>query len=562
MKRLSLEIKSFFRSKTRLMTFIAFFAVIIGLYGDFLRRMLAFVGSPDADTSGFHVLFDAQEYGYYFFIFFILISYWLFSIASKSNLEETLRVTKKSIRNVYLYQFIFLVIISLFVTLTFTVINLVSANLFGMLTGKYAIHIILVFFLNFFLTDLLAIIIGFVLSGIKNRPVAYLSVVVVALLSSDLMLDIVSTLNEGFGLNIYPVARLFTLFTPNMRSDIIASFGVSILPYRWEAVLLWCFLFSGFAVYRVFTRKNTVAKSTLAGFLALSVICAALGLMPQSKVIRDYSPDQVNFGDTFYYLDVYDGTEKDVPADFSILKYDMKLKVRNTLNAEVTVAVDDDSLKEYPFTLHHGFKVKEIKDASGNPLKFEQNIDLVTVYPQSKTQAFTFIYNGFNPRYYSNMQGVCLPANCVYYPVAGNIVLHSYTSEGEEIDGYSPETVCDFTVEIDYYQKIYSNLKSDGDNRFSGKSNGFSMVAGFYDEVQIDGVNFIYPTLRLFYCKHDNIKKVLKERYKDDMDLIRDKTFVILPNLNQGPGYNNIFKDHFIGTPYGLDDEIKALRQK
>ncbi len=181
MKKLSLEIKSFFRSKPRLITFITFLTVIIGLYGDFVRRMLAFAGKPDADTAGFYVLFELQKYGYYFFIFFILISYWLFSLASKSNLEETLRVTKKSIRNVYLHQFVFLMIINLFVTLTFTVINLVSAHLFGMLTGKYAIHIILTLVLNFLLTDLLAIVVGFVLSGIKNRPVAYLSVVVVAL---------------------------------------------------------------------------------------------------------------------------------------------------------------------------------------------------------------------------------------------------------------------------------------------------------------------------------------------------------------------------------------------
>ncbi len=181
MKKLSLEIKSFFRGKARLITVIAFFAVIAYEYGKPLRVWLGHAGTPDAFEVGFYTLFWAQRYGYYFFVFFILISYWIFSLVSKSNLEETMRVTKKSIRNVYLHQFVFLMIINLFVTLTFTVINLVSANIFGMLSGKYAIHIILTFILNFLLTDLLAIIIGFVLSGIKNRPVAYLSVVVVAL---------------------------------------------------------------------------------------------------------------------------------------------------------------------------------------------------------------------------------------------------------------------------------------------------------------------------------------------------------------------------------------------
>ncbi len=560
MKKLSLEIKSFFRSKPRLITFIAFFGVIAGLYGKQVLHYLGYVDSPDAETAGFFVLFRAQEYGYYFFIFFILISYWLFSLASKSNLEETLRVTKKTIRNVYLHQFVFLMSINLFITLTLTAISLVSSSLFGMLTGKYALHIILAFILNYLLTDLLAIVIGFVLSGIKNRPVAYLSVVVAALFSSDLMLDIVSTLYEGFDFNLYPISRLFTLFTPNGEWEMLDSFGVSILPYRWEAVLLWCFLFSGFAVYRVFKIKKASAKGALAGFIALSVVCATLGLMPQSKVISDLSTDQFSFGDTFYYInydDIYEKIRKSVPADFEILKYDMKLKVRNVLHAEVTVTVDDDGLKEYPFTLHHGFKVKEVRDGSGNPLKFERDIDLLKVYPQNKTQEFTFIYNGFNPRYYSNMQGVCLPGNCAYYPVAGNIVLF----RGDRDNAYVPKTVSEFQVDVDYYQKIYSNLKSDGKNRFSGRSNGFTMVAGFYDELQIDGVNIIYTTLNLQH-NPDNLKEWLDEYYKDDMDLIRGKTFIFMPNLNQDEDCETILSDHFLGNLYALDDEIKESRGK
>ncbi len=559
MKNLSLEIKSFFRSKPRLITFIAFFAVIACLYGKIMHNYLGYVGSPDAETSGFYMLFDAQEYGYYFFIFFILISYWLFSLSSKSNLEETLRVTKKTIRNVYLHQFVFLMIINLFVTLTFMFINLISANLFGMLTGKYAIHIILVFILNYLLTDLLAIIIGFTLSGIKNRAISYLLVVVVALFSSDLILDIVSTLYEGFKLNIYPVSRLFTLFTPNMKSDMIASFGVSILPYRWEAVLLWIFFFSAFAVYKVFTKKNTLTKSITAGLIVLSVVCATLGLMPQSKVIRDRSLDQINYGDTFYYMKIYSGKEKSVPADFEILKYDMKFKVRNVLHAEVSVTVDNDSLKEYRFTLNHGFKVKKVLDENGNPLKFEQNVDYLDVYPQSKTQKFTFVYSGYHHRYYSNMQGVCLPAFSIYYPVAGSIVLYRMPYKGSVY--YVPKTVSDFNVEIDYFQKIYSNLKSDGKNRFSGRSNGFTMVAGFYNEVKVDGVNLIYTTLNLQHTP-DKFKGWFEKYYKDDMDLIRGKIFVFLPNLNQSASYTKIYKDHLIGTPYELDDEIKESRGK
>ncbi len=560
MKKLNLEIKSFFRGKVRLIVFIAFFTVIIYNYSKSLPVLLKLAGASNPDyNAGFRVLWYAQDYGYYFFVFFILISYWLFSIVSKANLEETLRVTKKSIRNVYLHQFIFLMSINFFVTLIFTIVNLVSADKFGMLTGKYALHIILVFILNYLLTDLLAITIGFSLSGIKNRAISYLLVVVVALFSSDLMLDIASTVYEGFGLNLYPILRLLTIFTPSLRSTPIISFGVSILPYRWEAVLLWIFFFSAFAVYRVSTRKNIRIKSITAVFLALSVVCATLGAMPQSKVIRDYSPEQANFGDIFYYINIYNGSEKNVPADFEILKYDMKLKVRNTLHAEVTVTVDDDSLKEYRFTLNHGFKVKKVTDESGNPLKFEQNVDYLNVYPQSKTQKFTFVYSGYHHRYYSNMQGVCLPANCVYYPVAGSIVLYRMPYKGSI--NYVPKTVCDFEIEIDYYQKIYSNLTSDGKNRFSGRSNGFTMVAGFYDEVQIDGVNIIYPTLDLLNSP-DELKRDFKKYYKNDMDLIKGRTFIIMPNLNQGFRINNIFKDHFVGSPFELEEEIKESRGK
>ncbi len=87
------------------------------------------------------------------------------------------------------------------------------------------------------------------------------------------------------------------------------------------------------------------------------------------------------------------------------------------------------------------------------------------------------------------------------------------------------------------------------------------MVAGFYDELQIDGVNIIYTTLNLQH-NPDNLKEWLDEYYKDDMDLIRGKTFIFMPNLNQDEDCETILSDHFLGNLYALDDEIKESRGK
>ena len=557
MKKLYLETKAFFGNKGFLLITVAFFGIIFGKLFKTTSKMLQLPFEENADI--FQIIFsDSQKISYYLFVFFIFISYELFHLSHKSNLNETLKTTKKGIRNTYFYQCLIIFIITSFITISIFALNLYSASHFEILTTELIIHLVLNCLLNITLVVTLASSFGFLLSLFSKKVFAYISIVFIAFFSSEIFKDIVSTLREGFGLDLYHLTDLFVIFPPNMNSMPIYAFGLSVLPYRWNAVLFWLFMCLGFISLKLIrNRKNNISKtvSTILLF-TFAVVNLCFYYTPQSKVIRDNSPYQTNFADFIYYSATYTGDEINQKADFNITGYEMDLKIRNTLSADVTVTIDKSDNEKYIFTLYHGYEVKSVTDENGNSMAFTRDNDVLTVESDSHTNSMRITYSGYSPRYYSNLQGICLPAGFVFYPVEGSVVL--YDTESQDFIPYISENLINFDVNIDYYKNCFSNLKGTDTNSFEGTSNSLSIVSGLYKEIIVEDTRFIYP-----YLSGSNNEKNFRELIIDEINPkkynINGKSVIITPNLNQ----SNICifaEDHIVAhkTPWGLAEEANG----
>lgn len=72
------------------------------------------------------------------------------------------------------------------------------------------------------------------------------------------------------------------------------------------------------------------------------------------------------------------------------------------------------------------------------------------------------------------------------------------------------EEAAQFRVQFRTSRKIYSNLEDQGDNCFSGVSNGATFVSGFYEEREIEGITVVMPYLDS-EANHEEVQRRMAE---------------------------------------------------
>ena len=374
-------------------------------------------------------------------------------------------------------------IISIAATIVGAIIGHVGAAFFQIL-----IHLIL----NLAILPTVGILFGAVLAYGAKRGIAYIIIAVVTLLSPPLAGDWCVTIYKATGFSASVLTRLFPFMTPStmlISSDL--AYGYSLRPYRIFAYAVWILVLC--AVLFFYISKERGKKKRL--FSAVVCLVAGMCLLPfvfrsNSDVIYDDMNSEGVGRETVYY-DRNNITPPDACPEFKITSYDMELKLSNVLHAEVKVSVSPSDLDIYGFTLYHGYKVKEVKDESGRELKFKQTGDWIEVESAGETSSLTFSYDGYSNTHYSNGQGAALPGTFAYYPRAGYVVC-------ADADGYEHLTLDEptqFNVKIKNRKKFFTNLDRTGENTFSGKTTGLTIVGGFYKEDKIGDTNLVYTSV-------------------------------------------------------------------
>ena len=120
--------------------------------------------------------------------------------------------------------------------------------------------------------------------------------------------------------------------------------------------------------------------------------------------------------------------------------------------------------------------------------------DCITVYSKGETKYIEFVYSGYSPVFYSNMQGVSLPGDFAYYPVPGWHFI--YDIENQNLNSVMLENDVDFSVIVDApYSDIFCNLDSCGKNEYKGRSNALTFVRGFVKQYDFGSVSFVQSYL-------------------------------------------------------------------
>lgn len=507
-----ISLKLYFKNKILLILTIAAATGYTGYLfyeGNFWRRM------SEPDLAGYYMLpIDCiLEISWLILVFFLFVGYEYFSQIPRRYMGEALDATRKTSLSAFGYQVAVMELLSGAVTLLSAVFVYACMVIARMNHTQYLLLLFVALLLNVLLMSNVGLFIGLALATNKKRLSAYVLMLVFSLLScplGEIGNSIVATFVNYTGINIFRITPLFWLYDPIVYGHVAEETfgGLSALPYRFCAMFFWVFLSSAVFLWRTCRKKHGRSVFLSGGCMIAGLICLAVVLTPSSRLIFDNeNPGENTARDDAYYgrlyeehyreEDEWDGGVKvlpDEPVDpFRVTAYDMTFTAINQLAGEATMTVDRGDLDVYGFTLYYGYRVKSVEDQDGNKMDFEQDGDYIKVRRGANpVEKITMRYKGYSSAYYTNVQGIDLPGWFAYYPRAGYHVLAN--EHGEMLLNQLEETA-QFRVQFRTNRKIYSNLENQGENCFTGTSNGATFVSGFYEEREIEGITVVMPYL-------------------------------------------------------------------
>lgn len=540
MKKINISFKLLYKNKLLLTSVVT--------YSLFIVAALTFLSATNLHTP-LSYLMQSQDIASLNFIFFICFSYIYYSKTRSSHLNELFKTIEKSEISTYLSQSLIVLGVNTFITLVFTIFNLIACFSRNLYDFNYTFHILNNMFINIWLIAFIGSLIGCFLSFVKNKLKVLSTIALIALVTSKIMTRFAYTFFYTRGINIYPLREIFDIFSPNLRNRPNTNWGLSVLPYRYEKILIWGLLLLAIIFfYFAYGKRKIILRICSMGCALLMIVNLVLYIQPQSKYIVSFDPSGVIISDHLYYEKAVQEEEE---ANFSATDYAIQMKIFNQINADVRISINNSDLEMYKFTLYHGFKVKSVTDTFLRPQKFVQNGDYLTVYNTNKEDNWAnpldelrITYEGFSPKYYSNIQGVFLPGYFPYYPQPGFKKIYNFASQ-EFIPVELNEAV-NFRVGCTTPTSLYGNLKkSKSGNSFVGSATSITLSSGFLKEANIKGYDVVYPyieerepftfTKRIIDKFESNINYFINKGYIEinALDKLKQKKFFIAPNVNQ-----------------------------
>ncbi|MGN0527331.1 MAG: hypothetical protein ACI4IF_07835 [Acutalibacteraceae bacterium] len=473
--------------------FIAFFPLAIlstGYFNSF-RFGTWNIDIWSEDFGAYWELYSVALIGIYIFIFFMFFSFEYIYLVKNSGVAECAEAINGGSLKLYKQQYIILIILS-FIEFLISLLFFVYAYFrWNILHTEYLIYAVKFAFINVFLISVLASSVGVLICSLLNRVTGYFVMLLISVFQIIVFRFNLSSLvsNSITAKNTY-LCEIINIFTSDTDYPIIPQFGYSVQPYKLFTLLFWIVLCVFALVLLSAVKTRNIKKLALStGSLIVSVICVIGAITPSSRLyINNSYPTSAIVGDIKLV-----GSQKSEKADFSVLKYDVLLNIKQELSAKVTVSINNKTPGDYKFTLWSAFNVLNITDEKGDELSFSRDGCYITVHGKSKNEKLTFEYKGFSYRFFSNTQGVYLPGHFPYYPLPGFLNVIYENEQGVGFINNQFKNSVEFNVKVLSPLKIFSNLESNGKNEFEGKSTTLYIYGGFVDEKEINGVKVIYP---------------------------------------------------------------------
>lgn len=514
----------FIKSKFCMIAFVLFFTGVIG-YCSIKWVPLAI------DNRWDYPLFTERyflQFAVVPFILFLFISYEYFAKSKRANFDECLSVTKNS-ELFRLNQFLVMELLALIFGGVLTALSLIGPLKNGLVDFTYISYILRLSLLYFFVADTIAVLLGMVLSNIKNNIIAYVLLILCTFMFSPIPLGICDTVSDATGVYINSFFYMFEIIPRDFESQNYEDYGIPLNSINVIRAVFWLFLLSGILCFK-YLKRNHTARKAVVSILLIAVILSGIYInLPYSNYPYHMNDPVKGYEGHMYYSPLdYEKMpmQYEEPGGFEITAMDIDLKVGRQLSAKTSVQVNDASLSSYKFTLFRNYKIKSIMDQNGNKLKFDRYSDYVTVYPaegEKITEKIIFEYSGYSAAYYSNSQGIYLPVGFYYYPINGfHYVydLHAQRYIKNVLDKPVP-----IHLTVDTKKTVYSNLErvSDGKNEFSGTADGVTILSGFYRETEIEGCRVVYIAYGTY---EERVFNNIANEIKKNPSMYKDKVLI------------------------------------
>lgn len=480
----------------------------------------------------------------YYFSFYIFMSLEFFYQAHSFVCDKEFTCEKTDGRS-YLNHFLMLTILNFFTTLVLSFYNILAYLSLHINQYDFLFHILVNMLLNFFMIGILGILMGMCFASVVKRPIAYIFSILFVLLSSPAFESLEEILLYNYNLNIYPIFKIFDLYSPSLHWMPNFMFGYSILPYRFALISTWIFAILIILLCKLVSSKIT-KRFSIGACAALCAISIVIYFQPSSKLAMNYDPSIGLDADLWYYTEK---AQKEETGGFDVLSYTMNIDITNQLSADVELKVSKN-LPEYKFTLYHGYKIRNVTNQDKINMDFVQDGDYFIVYNDNKEVSELKIeYSGYSTTFYSNMQGAVLPGFFPYYPLSG--FREVYDLEQVCFNKLFLDCPSDFHINISAgCNSVYSSLNEIEESEFIGNSKGVTIVSGFVASRTVKGIEIIYPYLDTTSCSNETVEKCVDDFVQKYHDIEKINKIIILPNLNLS-NVNTVVYDNYV-TAIGL----------
>lgn len=463
------------------------------------------------------------------FVLFLFVSFEFFYRNKSYQLEETIMASKNGFAKLILKKLAFMTAVDAAFSVSaiiLIILSFVKSPVEGVWTLlPYALSVV---FLYVFLTLLLAVFIGCLLSFIEKKLVSYVIMLLITFSSSNIGALITDGITQGSGIDFFKYFYRWICIFDDSGSFQNYYFGVSVQSYKFQLIFAWLSFCLALIILLSFRNKivfKYAASTVLFGMCAVFFVFFA---QPVSKFLSNENPkESIMEIQNYYLLNKKPEIEK---ANFNIIKYDLDLTVRRNLKAAARLTFDKE-VNEIKLTLYHTYNLKSVADNTGEALSFTQNGDYIHISCAKPVNEIILNYDGSSPQYYSNSQAIFLPGYFAYYPRAGYMNLYD-SKESSVFRRFLPEKT-QFTVKIDSKKPVYSNLDSVADGQFGGVSDNLTLMSGFAKKIEVDGVRVIYP-----YLDELEPEKKIRTAIAENRDIF-NKTLFITPNVNASSPYLN-----------------------
>lgn len=503
-----------------------------------------------------------QRISIFIFILFSFLSYEFVYKAKLQNFDETLKSTGKGYGKAYLSQILLLIIMSFVFFVFATMYNVIVYHIAESNYLPYIKHIVLNNILNILLVSVIGIIFGSVIALKFKRLLSYGVMSLVVFFMSPLSEGIFYSTWILHEVDLYFIKDMIAITPPNTTWISDWLYGLSIEAYRWHLAYAWMCIFMLLLFYHLLKSNNI--KKMISVILLILCTFNVVGYMDKGSImIKDSRPYGTLYSDTNYYESI---KQKNTYQDFKITSYKLMLNVDKDLEAQATLVLEaPQALNKYYFTLYRGYEVSTVK-SNNKELEFIQEGDYLEVKNpgEEKIHSLVIEYTGNGNKFYSNRQGIMLPAYFAYYPIANKQVIYDKST-------YSFINCCDemkkhFEIQIETESdiNIISNLKKKN-NVFTGYSQSPSLIGGLIDGYVKNDDEIIYYPLednsKNIEDVHTQLEEAL-ENCKNKIGInteyeIENKKILQLPATVYSTAYNEdlfIFNDHILTSTDIVDD--------